>query len=767
MDAKHKSTIDKILQLKSRGNHTKALRRVDEAIAKSPDVFELYRTGVEVSVECGESMQAIRFLKLALVRFPAERAGLLALAREQASAFNDAAVGKFLLEYSIKSGDLRTACENIAEFPDRTIRDLLQRTRMKRTTLTSAASGGHTVSDELATNMFSEVILCIHLGRILDATPTIHNILDARPESAGILDPLLQEQAEKNVKSAQLRFALARCLAMLSRHKDATENMLAAVRIDMDIGPDALALLSEVGDQFDEVPDAIERALVEVLLITKQHQRAVEILRSHFEDTPAAANDIVEMLVPHAPREGEVTGLHLLLLDAAVEADRMGRVVNTIEELDREPGNRQQLLDWLGHTKKGRMLSADVMFVHATMLLDDGQYGEATRILRALCIKSHGDITRVVTLLSANRRHDESLEHLYVEISNRETTPSREEAESIAESDAPKPLPASDGGDTQFESYGNTEFRFSDEADDDKPGFEIDVPSVVPTITSPATADNGPGVGFNVLDGVNILGDGNESEGPTAPAIQSYSGSRRPLDDGKAAILWDEESDEEMSAPETPAKKDEPDERKHTTAEHVDGVAEALHASGASTFFHVEDEAAPEPQPEPQPEPPPEPVVEEITFHSRFDLFLDGRLDAGDVLDLMEEAVEDGRTEELRQLITVAAEDTEHDVRRLMCQAEYQMMKGRPAAALGCLQDARGADVSEEQRKRIWFTTVVCQRLMCDFDAAHNTLLQMVDLFPDCPEVNQMAKQNYKTYLESQCADATVLEKVTSLYGDS
>jgi hypothetical protein len=63
--------------------------------------------------------------------------------------------------------------------------------------------------------------------------------------------------------------------------------------------------------------------------------------------------------------------------------------------------------------------------------------------------------------------------------------------------------------------------------------------------------------------------------------------------------------------------------------------------------------------------------------------------------------------------------------------------------------------------------TVSCQRLMHDFDAAHHTLLQLAELYPDCPDVDRLAKQNYKEYLESHCADATALEKVTSLDGDS
>ena len=146
---------------------------------------------------------------------------------------------------------------------------------------------------------------------------------------------------------------------------------------------------------------------------------------------------------------------------------------------------------------------------------------------------------------------------------------------------------------------------------------------------------------------------------------------------------------------------------------------------------------------------------------------MDGRLDADDIIDLMEEAVEGGRTEKLKQLITYAAENETHDVRRLLCQSEYQIMKGRPALALASLDDAHKASASEQQRKEIWMRTVTCQRLMRDFDAAHLTLVKLSEQHPGCPEVDRMAKLNYKEYLESHCADATALEKVTSLDGDS
>ncbi len=80
---------------------------------------------------------------------------------------------------------------------------------------------------------------------------------------------------------------------------------------------------------------------------------------------------------------------------------------------------------------------------------------------------------------------------------------------------------------------------------------------------------------------------------------------------------------------------------------------------------------------------------------------------------------------------------------RLMQTRQRELCKGHVPAAVVGRQDVGGAqpesDLADEQSEQ----------------------------HPGCPEVDRMAKLNYKEYLESHCADATALEKVTSLDGDS
>jgi hypothetical protein len=181
----------------------------------------------------------------------------------------------------------------------------------------------------------------------------------------------------------------------------------------------------------------------------------------------------------------------------------------------------------------------------------------------------------------------------------------------------------------------------------------------------------------------------------------------------------------------------------------------------------VEAEAEPEAESQPEPEPdvealPPEPP----TFAQRFARFKDGTLDDDDVLELLAEAVAEQRMDELGQLLGTNGDSEAHAVAWGLAGAEYELMSGHPGRALERLEALRERDMSDTERKDMWLKTVACQRMRRDLDAAHTTLTQLLELYPDCQEVAQLARQNYREYLQNQCADAPVLEKMTSLDGD-
>jgi tetratricopeptide (TPR) repeat protein len=781
MDSKLRTSITKIQQDQARGKLERALKRVDDAVKQFPDCVDLYRAGIEIGLDAGETTSAIRYLKAAFQRFPEERADLALLVRKRESSAGEGPARKFLLEHAVRARDLAEARAHVEDLPPRVLRDLLQRTRMKRSSLTAAARGGYAVNEETMTNTLSDLILSTVLGNVDEVAVVAGRVLDARRDEAAALEPLLRELADKHDGSAQIQLVCGRCFALLSMPGEASARLLSAVRHDAELAKPALELLRDLTDGDEETPDSIERALLELTLIAGHRDRAAEIIHDRLEDSPDSAEDLVDLIVPHLPDGGPVTRLHLALLDAAAGCDRTGRVVSTIKRLGELDENRPQLLEWLGRRQESSQLSSEAMYVHAQMLLADGNHREAVRVARALCVASHGDIPRVQRLLEAHRAENNEVAECCDELGTHEPHV-EEEPES-----APQPLEASStdvpvdtGGIEVMEGSG---FNFAPGAGGDASGFDLDE-SPADSLAGEGRDDGAENDGFQIYDGASILG-GSRPARVSAPVRSSYTGARRPLDTQKAGIMWEEEDAETVSQGRSePASEEKP----WIDAEHVENVAEALYASGAKTFFHVGDEGnggytppaesqtdssveppvaeSIESSVEPPAEPTPEPKADE-TFEERFQRFLDGGLDAGDAVDLMEEAVADARADELGRLLRDVDRDGARSARVSLCEVEYLLMGDRAGDALEVLNGLLGADLTEDERKSSWLKTVVCQRMRGDFEAANRTLEQLVDLYPDCPEVERLAKQNYRDYLQNQCAEAAVLEKVTSLERDA
>jgi tetratricopeptide (TPR) repeat protein len=762
MDAKLRSTLSKIEQERSRGNHTRAAKRAADALRKFPESAELYVAAIDANLEAGESLEAIQLLKRGLKKLPGQRAEIVAAARERAGSLGDGAMGKFLLEDSVRRRDLRDARAVVGDFPDRIVRDLLQRTRMKRNSLASAARGGHAVDEEMMTNVIGEAVLCARLGRAEEAAAAATLALERNRADSESLAPLLEDVAQEHPQSAHTLLGLARCLAASSLQNAAIDRVLEAVRIDPELGAHALQALREFGEGMGETPASIDRAVIEVLLITGDHQRAAEKLGPWLEEGSESAHQVVDVAFAHVADAGPVSDLHLLVLDAAASAGRDDSLHHILESLEQDRDNHPQLLEWFDSRDETSELPASVLLVHARLLIEAGRYDDAGGTLKAVCLTSRSETDRVAALVSDHRDKSQTLDTLYAEITSADEVDG--EGTGGGSADAPLSVAPVDGSAADdIEVLEPNQFQFSASSDDDGEFLEAeDEPG--PIGAGQADGDEE----FDIYDGNNILGTNAGAERPTGLKPSSYTGARRPLDNDRAGIIWDEEGDDSGPAPSEP----EIDES------YVRDVADSLYESGAATFFHIDDgttdpvettaeqDKAATPLEE-TPSADEAPAADETPpaqgFEARLARLRDGDLAVDDALDLMEEADDDGRTVELGEIIRL----TPPGARRALCEAEYELSQGRPARALENLRALRDGDLSEEQRKNMWLKTVACQRMMQDLDAAHRTLVQLVSLYPDCPDVDRLARLNYREYLEIQCADAPALEKVTSLDEDA
>lgn len=771
MDAKQKSAISRIQQDRSRGNPARAAKRAADALKKFPDSAELYTEAIEATLEAGESLEAIGLLKRGLRALPDNDPGLVQAASERAAALGDAVMAKFLIEDSVRRRRFQDARRVIGLFPDRVVRDLLQRTRMKHNSLASAAHGGHDVDGELMTNIVSEAVLCSRLGRIDEAIQAAERALTADRDHCDALVPFLEEIVADHPPSAPIRIGLARCLHAASRHNAAVDQLVEAVRLDPEAGADALDLVREIGGAHDELPEPTERALIQMLLITGDHEGAAGHLRSRFSDQP---HDIVDIAASHARDARPMNDLHTVVLDAAADSGRDGPLHGILTALESVPENHPRLLEWFD--AKEADFPEPVALIYAQLLADAGRHEDAAAALKTLCVTARSSHPAVAAFLSGRRGEHDALDALLsdIEAAGEETT---EAAPSVtAPQTAPAAEPAAGEADGGIEVFETSGFEFGSAVETAAPAIEKE-PAPDDTVTDGDGTDGDSD--FDIYDGTGILG-GESAAKAAAPVASDYSGSRRPLDTDHAGIIWDEEGDDdtdstaEAGEPSAPPEAPEPTPETPVTAEpeaitkepesgpeppvgdpspvteaRVHNVADALYASGAATFFHIDDGSPETPE---TPEAPP--VVEQDNIVASHEDTPETAVSAGEP-EGNEHAGEGDREEEERDEVALAFDEIESELTR-----------GRPARALEQLQALAEDELTEEQRKKVWLETAACQRTMQDIDAARATLDRLVERYPDCPEVDRLAKLNYRDYLELQCADATALEKITSLEDD-
>lgn len=641
MDPKAKSALDKALTEKLRGNHDKALKKLQEAIRSFPSEPALYLEAADVCFEAGESLGATQFLKKAHTRFADERERIVELARERASATNDPVIGKFLLEQLVKRRDLSGALECLNDLQDRAIRDLLQRSRTKRQSLHSASAGGYSLTGEMITNALSEGVLCLRLGRFKEAVRTLLQVVEDKPVENEVVEPFFSRLEKAHPKSGRIRIGYAISLLAANNPEAAMTRFVQAAQAESPLADECLERVREYRDGVEHPAPSVDLAIFELLLIRNSYDEAAEVVERVLETHSDGAMEIMEMIRPHLDA-AETLSLHYVFMDAALAAEQTVRVMETLRAIRRDEDRREELMGWLDRRAGESFLPPDVMIFHGELAIDTGHYDRAHEILAAVCSASPGDVGSVMRLLERSKGKDRKLDELFEEHASRD--PSRS---------------ASSGA--EFEHFENSEFQFSSGN-----GGELEVekerePEAQEREPEPEPASEPePGV---KLDRPLSLGGDDEDEGYD-PDFDNFSGKsvfRNTETKVAGEVVWEEEDESghvdppvgrpparepEVASPapepepepvETPAREvepvDSPEPRESAeaeeetevretpdtvatgdaeaaepphgavTAEYVDHLARALRVAGAATFFHLDGGGSETEEPVGEPEP--------------------------------------------------------------------------------------------------------------------------------------------------------------------
>ena len=133
------------------------------------------------------------------------------------------------------------------------------------------------------------------------------------------------------------------------------------------------------------------------------------------------------------------------------------------------------------------------------------------------------------------------------------------------------------------------------------------------------------------------------------------------------------------------------------------------------------------------------------------------------IIERIERALDDGRADELHDLLAFEPKDDAERFAQRFYEAEYHTLCNRPLPALAILTKLGESSLSDEQKQRVWLKTAVCQRSMNDFAGANDTLKRLVKEFPGRPDYERLERHNYEQFVGDQANDVAVLQKTTSL----
>jgi tetratricopeptide (TPR) repeat protein len=729
MNEKITSALQKAQQERKRGQFAKAVKRLEQAIEMFPDELDLYLEAIDNCLDGGEVLQATNFLKTVQEKFTRDRDRVSQFVREKLQAVHDPSLARSVVEHAVKRRDLEAAIAFLEDVPDHTVRDLFSRAKTKMQSLKSATHGGYALRGEMVTNELTNALLSVRLGNMKEAMATLVKILEDKPVEYKMLDPFLASLEVKHPKSGRIRFARGCALRAAANEVDAIHRLVEAARLEQTCAPlcvDQLKAMIEHSRQAQKV----QRALAEVLLIKGDLDDAAATLRDYLGTSAENAREIIMLVRPYIDPAHGLNACTWLAIDAALSIEQSSIALDILRPLQQRGGHGPALYEWLEAKTAVGFLSPDIMMFHGSLAIEQKQVERAAEVLGAVCTTSPQHVSVVLSIIDRHRSAHPALEALWTQHAPKET------AEGEAASDDT----------SDFQMFENTEFKLEGAKDLDP---------AAPKPHADATEAH-----FAKLPPFSK---------PAAGAAPE-PGGRRPLP--KKTL---------METQELSFDEDTPDAGE-VTESHLNNVAQKLYDAGAAAFFHIDggepslpagDDAAPAqaaharserpavaagPPPAAEAPSPPSGVIELAAGSSP-----PGEPDPGDRLARIARAAEDGRLEELHELLKFEPKNGAEQFARHYYEAEYLALRNRPLQALEVLARLDAPGLGDEEKRRVWFKIAVCQRMTQNFAGANDTLRRLVELFPDNPEYARLKRRNDEQLLDEQGREATVLEKTSSL----
>ena len=750
MSTKTAGILNKVEQDRRRGDHQKALKRLEDGIKKLPGEILLYREAIDIAMEAGESLRSGELFKSAQRKAPHAYEELWNFGKEKVEAYNDPVLCKSMLIIAIKGRDLEGAAELLEALKDHTLDDLLKRVRNKKQSLDVV--GGQMFKSELVVNTLAEALLCVRSKRYQDGARSFVQVLDDKPVEHQVLTPYLTILQKRHPKRGGISYALGcSCLAS-EKWEEGISRILHGVSLAPANADDAIERIEALRDK-EGVPAAkVELALAKLKILQGDEKAAVEMLRELLGKSEGMAREILALLETHIDGDDALPALDYLYIETAMIANNSTHALRHIKRIHKDRRRRSELLSWLDEQSQDRLIATEILACYGEMLLEQEMYERSVEVFRELLSKQPHQAVSIREMLSGHRKNT-SITEFYDEIAGDEA----DEA------------PTDDG--FSIEHFGGRDFSLNGRSEDsDQPSDEAAAETFEETDTpekaddferfdpepnmferersmhleaafeaEPFSEDNGASIDQEVRDEeltgyLDVFDNIHEPEDTDAVADLDV------FDDAECAA---EEPSETMDAEET---REKPlfDDVPMATGEPI--------LLGISDIPPDDEDTDTEAM-----------AGEKADFESRFAAFESGGLDNNDILELVEDAARSARMLAMKTLLEFKPENPAQEMKRKYYLAEYYLHEDQPLSALMMLRTVNISGLSKEERKAFLLRYAHCYQQLNRFDDAQSTYLRIMDEYPEFSAAEHMAKACYQRYLQSSTSRGPVLEKVSSL----
>jgi len=746
MNDKAASIIQKAQQERKRAQFPRALKRLEQGIASFPEELDLYLEAIDTAIEGGELLQATSLLKTVQDKFTRERERVQQFVREKLQTVHDPSLARCAVEHAVKRRDLEAALDLLADVPDHTIRELLNRARTKAQSLKSAEHGGHALRGETVVNELTNAILSVRLGNLKEAMATFVKVVEEKPVEHKGVDTFLAAVATRNPKAGRILHARGCAMRAGGNEIEAIHLFVEAARLEPACAVNCLEQLQAMLESSHH-PGKVRRAVAETQLLNGDIDNAAETLGEYLKENPENGREVIMLLRPFTDPANGLNACTWLALEQSLAIEQSSLALELMRPIQAR-GHGAELFTWLEEHPLP-LPPAELAIFHASLALETKNFERAADMLDDVCAASPPDVPAVLTLIDRYRSTEALMDALYLKYTPKE--------------EAPASVAAAEDGD--FQMFEANEFRLETSANTAPASPSKEQEKAKPRFNSSP---------FSAADRENALDREDSPPAGEAP---------KPFIDRQELSL-DDDGPSPRAEKKAPVKATPSIE---ITEDHVTNVAQKLYETGAAAFFHIDEEAkqaaqenevheAPAPvvtseiseaEPEPStiaaaPAPEPEPAVKE-TFEERYARFSRGELSNSAVLVLLEEAVEDGRTDELHELLYFEPETGAEHFARYYYQAEYHILSNRPIQALEILARLDTPGLEAAQRQRVCYKIAVAQRMTHNYAGANETLDRLVQHAPGREDFARLKRRNHEQFIESQSLAATTPEKNSSL----